>query len=143
MKTTDKKNTTANIKWRHHEITLVTACLVMLAAGYFMNIHQTSMDQLATGFIANGAAFDLYKNVILPDVGLAISAFAVYLVINLYIVPRLIINLETGTSDKKKFSFSSWAQFLILQHIININGSLITRGFHYFLIRIIPGHKWM
>lgn len=116
MKTTDKKNTTANIKWRHHEITLVTACLVMLAAGYFMNIHQTSMDQLATGFIANGAAFDLYKNVILPDVGLAISAFAVYLVINLYIVPRLIINLETGTSDKKKFSFyvTTFVQFAFL-----------------------------
>lgn len=88
----------------------------MLAAGYFMNIHQTSMDQLATGFIANGATFDLYKNVILPDVGLAMSAFAVYLAINLYIVPRLITQLETETGDKKKLSFymGTFMQFALL-----------------------------
>ncbi len=74
----------SKIKWRQHEIILATAILVIMSAGYFYNLYLTSTDQIANPFISNHVPFNLCKNIILPDLGLPLITYLLYLWINLY-----------------------------------------------------------
>jgi len=104
------KMNVSKIKWRQHEIILATAILVIMSAGYFYNLYLTSTDQIANPFISNHVPFNLCKNIILPDLGLPLITYLLYLWINLYTVPRLLFSkkFEAGTS-KISISFSKIA----------------------------------
>src|SRR6266513_437706 len=101
------KANVGKIKWRQHEIILVTAITAIMIAGYLWNIYHTHVSQIASAFISNNVPFNLYKNIILPDLGLALATYLSYLWINLYTVPRVFFpkKFESGTS-KISISFS-------------------------------------
>ena len=95
------------VRWRQHEITLVVAIAVIMLAAYLWEIFYVSADQYANPFIESNTPFNLYKNVVLPDVGRGLSALLAYLWINLYTIPRLLFpkKVEAGMS-KISLTFS-------------------------------------
>ena len=101
------KSTVNKIKWRQHEIALATATLLIMSAGYLWNLKNTSAGQVESVFLDNHVPFNIYKNIILPDLGLALTAYLSYLWINLYTIPRLLFpkKFEAGTS-RVRISFS-------------------------------------
>jgi two-component system LytT family sensor kinase len=101
------KMNAGTIKWRHHEIILVTAILVIMTAGYLWNMNQPAVNQTRELFESNRVSFNLYKNIIFPDLGLACAAYLIYLWITLYTLPRLLFpkKFEAGNS-KISVSFS-------------------------------------
>ncbi|MEP6467648.1 MAG: histidine kinase [Parafilimonas sp.] len=96
------------IKWRQHEIILLTANAVIILVGYLWNIYYSSTGLYANVFIQNNVPFSLFKNVILPDISLGLTIYLCYLWINLYTIPRLFFlkKFEAGFS-KNKMPFSN------------------------------------
>ena len=94
------------IRWRQHELTLVTAIAIISLAGRLLYIY-TSPDQLSSPFISNYTPFNLYKNILLPDISIGLVIYLAYLWFNLYTIPRLLFpkKVEAGTS-KISLSFS-------------------------------------
>ena len=94
------------IKWRQHEIALVTAIAIISLAGRLWYVH-TSPDQLLSPFISSNTPFNLYKNILLPDISIGLVIYLAYLWFNLYTIPRLLFpkKVEAGTS-KISLSFS-------------------------------------
>ncbi len=111
MKSKEQENVAGKIKWRQHETILITAIAVMALAGYLWNMHRTSAEQYASPFINTHTPFNLYKNILLPDVGVGLSAYLAYLWLSLYTVPRFLFRkkVEAGTS---RISISSSKNFI-------------------------------
>ncbi len=130
--TYDEKNSanTGKIKWRQHEIILATAILVITSVGYLWNINNEAVAQVTRVFKFNKVPFNLYRNIIFPDLGLTLSAYACYLWINLYTVPRLLFpkKFEAG-SAKISASFSK----------VSLHGlaKKITREYAWLFIQIV------
>jgi hypothetical protein len=82
--------------------------------GYLWEIHNTTPDQYAGPFINNHVPFSLYRNVLLPDIGMGLLIYGAYMVITLFTIPRLIFpqKFEAGTS---KASISITKMKLLLQ----------------------------
>ena len=89
------------VRWRQHEIIFVTMLAAITLGGYLWNIHNTTIDQYAGPFINNHVPFNLYRNVLLPEIGLALLAYLAFLYINLYVLPHLLFpkKIEAGTSQ--------------------------------------------
>jgi two-component system, LytTR family, sensor kinase len=89
------------VRWRQHEIIFVTMFAAITLGGYLWNVHNTTPDQYAGPFINNHVPFNLYRNVLLPDIGLALLAYLAFLFINLFTIPRLLFpkKIEAGTSQ--------------------------------------------
>jgi hypothetical protein len=93
------KITADKIKWRRHELSLITASALIILAGYLWGISKNSSDGYEAPFINNHVSFSLFKNVMLPDLSLGIIIYLAYLWINLYTIPRLLFpkKFEAGT----------------------------------------------
>ena len=104
------KMNAGTIKWRQHEIILVTAILVIMTAGYIWSMNQAAVNQTRELFESNSVSFNLYKNIISPDLGLAWVAFLIYLWMNLYTLPRMLFpkKFEAGTSTTLCFAFMAF-----------------------------------
>jgi hypothetical protein len=79
----------------------VTMLAAITLGGYLWNVHNTTIDQYAGPFINNHVPFNLYRNVLLPEIGLALLAYLAFLFINLYVIPHLLSPkmVEAGTSQ--------------------------------------------
>jgi hypothetical protein len=106
MKAKEKEQTANKIRWRQHELILVTAIALISLIGRLWYIFN-NQDQLESSFLQTNTAFDLYKNVVLPDISVGLSVYLTYLLFSLYILPRLLFpkKVEAGTS-KISLSFS-------------------------------------
>lgn len=97
----DEKNNinVSKIKWRQHEMILVTATAVITLAGYLWQVYHTSTNQYASPFVNNNVPFSLFKNVLLPDVSVGLVIYLFYLWISLYTIPHLLFpkKFEAGT----------------------------------------------
>ncbi|CAN5571552.1 hypothetical protein BH11BAC5_BH11BAC5_42500 [soil metagenome] len=89
------------VRWRQHELIFVTMLTAIAFAGYLWNVHNTTTDQFAGPFVNNHVPFNLYRNVLLPDIGLVLLTYLAFLFINLFIIPRLLFpkKLEAGTAQ--------------------------------------------
>ena len=89
------------VRWRQHEMIFVTMLAAIALCGYLWNVHNTPLDQYASPFINTHTPFNLYYNVLLPDIGLALLTYLAYLFINLFIIPRLLFpkKMEAGTAQ--------------------------------------------
>jgi two-component system LytT family sensor kinase len=89
------------VRWRQHELIFVTMLTAIAFAGYLWNVHNTTADQFAGPFVNNHVPFNLYRNVLLPDIGLVLLTYLAFLFINLFIIPRLLFpkKMETGTAQ--------------------------------------------
>ncbi|HEV8081969.1 MAG TPA: hypothetical protein VGP55_02150 [Chitinophagaceae bacterium] len=88
------------IKWRQHEIILITLTALISLTGRLWYLYHTSTDQFESPFIQTNTPFNLYKNVLLPDISVGLASYLVYLWFSLYTIPRLLFpkKFEAGTS---------------------------------------------
>ena len=100
-------NNAGTIKWRKHEMILVTLVALVSLKGYLWHLYHTSVDEYASPFINNHVPFNLYKNVLLPHISIGLSAYLAYLWLSLYTIPKLLFpkKVEVGTT-KITISFS-------------------------------------
>src|SRR6476620_2468035 len=118
MKAKDTGQTKNKIKWRQHEMILVTAIALMSLIGRLWYIFN-NQDQLESSFLQTNTQFSLYKNVVLPDISVGLSVYLTYLLFSLYIIPRLLFpkKVEAGTSkisvSFSKISFQGLAKKII------------------------------
>jgi two-component system, LytTR family, sensor kinase len=102
------------VRWREHEIILVTitaACALISYSLYMRD--ETAMSQLKNLWDNNRNPlsqskfhFNLYRNVLVPGIGMGLLIYLSYLWIALYTIPRLLSpkKFEAGTA-KISFSF--------------------------------------
>lgn len=94
----------SKIRWREHEMTLVTVIIVTQLSHYLWTLYYLSDDTIkmryAGPFFDMHVPFNLYRNVILPDLGIALLIYLTYLWQFFYAVPRLLspTKIEGGTS---------------------------------------------
>ncbi|MDB5279140.1 MAG: hypothetical protein JWR61_4095 [Ferruginibacter sp.] len=89
------------VRWRQHEMIFVTMAAAMLLGGYVWRMRNTAWQQYAGPFINNHVPFNLFRNVLLPDIGVALLLYCTYLFLNLVTIPRLTSpkKLEAGTAQ--------------------------------------------
>ncbi|HTE32762.1 MAG TPA: histidine kinase [Chryseolinea sp.] len=119
------------IRWREHELTLATLVGLILLSGYFWRLyHFTSLQIESTYracFTARLVDFNLYRNVVLPDIGMGVLLYLSYLFINRVTIPRLF-------RDKKNALVNSAE----MQTGPAVRKPLITKDFRKYLWFIIP-----
>ncbi len=88
------------VRWRQHEITLVSIVFVIVGIAYFRDLYITDPSQYAGPFINNHVPFNLFRNVVLPDAGMGILIYCAYLFINFFTIRRFLSprKFEVGTS---------------------------------------------
>ncbi|HKB45879.1 MAG TPA: hypothetical protein VKC90_15890, partial [Chitinophagaceae bacterium] len=86
------------VRWRQHEMTLVTMLAAILLARYLW-MYNTTSQQFADPFIDNHVPFNFFRNVLLPDLGMGLIIYLCYLWISIYTIPRLLSPKEF----KKKY----------------------------------------
>src|SRR6266542_4226526 len=99
-----------NVRWREHEMTLVTIIASIVLASYLWAMHNTAPEQFASPFINNHVPFNLYRNVLLPDIGMGLLIYLSYLFLNLFTIPRLL--------SQKKFEAGTFGISLSLKKIL-------------------------
>lgn len=111
MKSALQQPATDKLKWRQHEIALVTAIAVISLAGRLWYVFQNP-DQLESQFLHTNTAFSLYKNVLFPDIAVGLSCYLVYLLYSLYSIPRILMQKknQAGTERIKK----TWKAYIWL-----------------------------
>ncbi len=121
MKAIDTERTSGKIKWRQHEMILVTAITALSLAGRLWFIFN-NRDLLERSFISTNTPFSLYKNVLLPDISIGLSLYLAYLWLNLYTIPRILFpkKFEAGTSKItatfSKISLNGWAKKIVKEY---------------------------
>ncbi|HTI10470.1 MAG TPA: histidine kinase [Puia sp.] len=92
------------VRWREHELLLVTVVSILGIAGYVWRIFDLSPESPDTlygePFISNGLSFSYSKNIMLPHVGSILLLYLCYLRMNLFILPRL---FQTEAKEKGTF----------------------------------------
>lgn len=82
------------IKWREHELILVTVyCLLGIAGAWWNLFEYTGAEQRERWgweFKEHQLYFDFFVNYLLPQTGLLISLYLAYFWMNFYILPRLV-----------------------------------------------------
>ncbi|HEY4107901.1 sensor histidine kinase [Puia sp.] len=82
------------IKWREHEVILVTVyCLLGVAGAWWKIFEYTGVEQRqqwGSNFTEHHLYFDFFINYLLPETGLLIAFYLAYVWMNLYILPRLV-----------------------------------------------------
>ena len=110
------------VRWRQHEIILVNTISAILLISYLWRIHNTSTEQFSTPFENNHVAFNLYKNVVLPDLGMGLLVYLSYMWLNLFTIPRLLFpkKFEGGTSkitiSLSKISLQGMAKKILIKY---------------------------
>ena len=95
------------IRWRQHELMLVTATALIALGGYLFDLYKNGTDQFANPFIETGTPFNFYKNVLVPHIIIGLSACLAYVWFSLYTIPRLLFPKKREASTSKiSFSFS-------------------------------------
>jgi len=80
-------------------MTLVTIIASIVLASYLWAMHNTAPEQFASPFINNHVPFNLYRNVLLPDIGMGLLIYLSYVFMNIFTIQRLLFpkKIEAGT----------------------------------------------
>ena len=94
MKAAGEKTTIIKLKWRQHEFILATAIAVMLIVSDMWKILHLSTEnissQYANVFKNASVPFNLFSNVIIPNLTVILVIYLTYLVLNIFTIPRLL-----------------------------------------------------
>jgi two-component system LytT family sensor kinase len=116
-----QNNNGNSIKWRKHEMILVAAIALISLAGYLWFLYHTPVNRYASAFINNHVAFNFYKNVLVPHIGMGLSVYLAYLWFSLYTIPKLLFPKEGKTLKKYAWAFIQAALIIfILGCVANI-----------------------
>ena len=85
------------VRWREHELILVTMTAVILLAGYWQALRH--VPEIFPAPFINNSPFNVYRNVLLPDIGLGVLVYCSYLFLHYFTIRRLIApkKFEGGT----------------------------------------------
>lgn len=82
------------LKWRQHEMSLVTAVAIMVLVYHLWNILHLSKEYInmsyAGPFNDLHIPFNLYRNVIIPHIAIGVLIYLTYLWVNVYVIPGLL-----------------------------------------------------
>ena len=101
---------------------LVSTIAAILFISYVWRIHSTPPEQFSIPFKNNQVPFNLYKNVVLPDLGMGFLIYLSYLWLNLSTIPRLLFpkKIEAGTLkitvSLSKISFQGMAKKVLIKY---------------------------
>ena len=133
------------IRWREHELLLVTIVVILGIAGYIWKIFDLSWDHLeqiyGEPFISNGIPFNYYRNILLPHTGLMLLLYLCYLRMNLFILPRL---FQTDATEKGTFKLHfSLAGRIEMKGAAGESLKRVLRALLYtFLLALFLGAGW-
>jgi hypothetical protein len=127
------------VRWREHEAILVTIVVAVLMGSYFWRIFRLSPDDIKTVFAApfiyHHVPFNLYRNVILPDIGMGLLAYLCYLYVNYVVFPRFFqLKKDNNVSEKTPGSFGN---ILLQIFIIKKGKQYLVLLMQIFLVSII------
>jgi hypothetical protein len=124
--TTSKEPGILKIKWRQHEMILATAITLIIGAGYAWHIFhllpENISNEYSNAFTENHVAFNLYRNVIFPDVAVALSIYLTYIILNVFTVSRLLSpkKFQAGTAkiavSLSKINFQGLAKNILRKY---------------------------
>ena len=117
------------IRWRQHEIVFASITLMSAITGFWwkmIHIPAAKFDSTYTiPFTTNHLAFNFYRNLFFPQVGIFLIIYVAVLWLNLFIVPRLI-----AYNKAEKGSFK-------------IQVTLEKKGFELLVVRFIKKYVWL
>lgn len=110
------------VRWRENETILISILAIILLVSYLWKLHAGALNQLEITFVNNQFPFNLYRNVLIPDLGLGALAYFSYLYFNYFIISRLVSAKEirvNGTSPGiLRRYFGALIQILILIFVL-------------------------
>lgn len=118
------------VRWRQHEMTLLTTVFAILGISYFRDLYNTDASQYAGAFINNHVPFNLYRNVVLPDVGMIVLIYCVYLFISLFTLRRFY-------SPKKYAAGTSTISLSFKKVSLRGMARKVLREYVWFLIQVV------
>jgi hypothetical protein len=80
------------VRWREHEAILATMVAAILLAGNLWMGYHPALDQTANALpcLNNPASYNLFRNFLIPHIGMGLLIYLSYLFVNLFTVRRLI-----------------------------------------------------
>ena len=88
------------IRWRQHEIIFASLSLLTSLMGFWWKTLHLTLAEIRTiyepPFLANSFPFGLYRNLLLPQSGIFVLVYILYMWVNLFIIPRLIQQRAPG-----------------------------------------------
>jgi len=107
------------VRWREHEMILVTVLGVIMLARYIWDLHNGTLQRFEGPFLNSHVPFNLYRNIFLPNLAMGLLVYLAYLSINLFTIPRLLFprKFEAGTFQialsLKKISLQGMAKKML------------------------------
>ena len=89
------------IRWREHEISLVSGIALFAIAGYIwemLKLTPSHMDHIHEAFIKNNTSFNYFSRILLPQIGCIVLLWLCYMWINRFVIPII-------TKPKSKSAF--------------------------------------
>jgi two-component system LytT family sensor kinase len=74
------------VRWREHEMILTTILVIILLSAYIWAMYNNIPQHVVDPFTNHHAPFNLYRNVLLPDLGSVLLIYLSYLFVNFYII---------------------------------------------------------
>lgn len=111
------------LRWREHERMLVTLTGVLFLATYLWRLFGSGAGSpestYGAPFEKSQIVFNIYRNLLLPDIGMGLLIYLAYLSLNFFIIPRIIRN-------RGFFKKALWASSLIVLFFSFVLGALIS-----------------
>ena len=133
------------IRWREHELILVTVICLSGIAGYCWRIFAVSSADLdawyGKPFTEHHLIFNYYLNILFPRAGIFLLAYLCYLRMNLFILPRL---LQEGAKERGAFDLHFSLSGRITMEGASgeaLKKSLLAMGYTFLLILLL-GAGW-
>lgn len=119
------------VRWKEHEFIIVTISGILFLGIYLWRLFIQSAAQIELGYGApfklNQVPFSLFRNVLLPDLGLALLSYLAYLWLNLFAIPRLWYKSRRDQEDASRMWIKrSLGTLLLLALLVLVLGSATT-----------------
>ena len=100
------------IRWRQQEIILVNIIAAILLISFLRITLGTPQSVFAEPFINNHVSFNLYRNLIFPELGMGVLIYFAYMFLSLFAIPQLLIPVGQGTIKIVALSKSSLSKLV-------------------------------
>ena len=94
MKTENKEPGAIKVKWRKHEMILATAIAAIIIISDIWNTFHLSdnniYSQYSKVFSETHVPFNIYRNVLIPNIAVILGAYLAYVVLNVFTITRLL-----------------------------------------------------
>ena len=122
------------VRWRQHEIIFASIILIIAITSFWWKMIHLSAEAFNNTyklpFINNHVAFNLYRNLLLPQAGIFLIIYLAVIWVNLFIVPRLVAYKKV---EKTNFKI----QVTLEKKGFEIAAGIFFRKYLWLLIQVI------